>query len=415
MRPFVFVYDPPDAGPLNRAGGLAGSGDRALQPYSERFRTGDIIFAEGDAPQGAFLIESGRIEISTLQFGERRVLGELGPGMLLGEMAVIDDSPRTATARALTDCKLTPIDTAQFAERLAAADPVVRALLMSQLTRYRSTLATLTGDVSADRGAALAQPDDAFAFDKIRLESELRAALERKELDVRLQPIEEIQSGRVAGYEALVRWQHPQRGAVSPAEFIRLAEETSLILPVGDYILVRVCEMLEELRRRGRQPLPFIALNLSARQIGDPGLVERILARLRERELPPDRLKLEITESLVLDHVRIAALMARCHAVGMHVVLDDFGTGYSNLGPLLTLDFDQIKLDGRFVKALDTQRGVALVGVIVAMARALGCSLVAEGVEQREQREILHRLGCHYAQGWLVGKPLALAEVLHGN
>jgi len=382
-----------------------------LQPYSELYRTGDIIFAEGDAPLGAYLIESGRIEISTMQFGERRVLGELGPGMLLGEMAVIDDSPRTATARALSDCQLTPIDSDQFAERLAAADPVVRALLMSQLTRYRSALATLTGDVSARSNVSLTT-GDAHAFDKIRLESELRAALERKELEVRLQPIEEIVSGYIAGYEALVRWQHPERGAVSPAEFIRLAEETSLIVPIGEYVLERVCDMLVELRRRGRKPLPFIAMNLSARQLEEPGLVERILAHLHRRDLPPDRLKLEITESLVLDHVRVADLLARCHAVGMHVALDDFGTGYSNLGPLLTLNFDQIKLDGSFVKALGRPRGVAVVGVVVAMARALDCNLIAEGVETPEQREILHKLGCRYAQGWLVGRPMALADVL---
>jgi EAL domain-containing protein (putative c-di-GMP-specific phosphodiesterase class I) len=387
-----------------------------VQPYSVPFKAGATIFAEGDEPVGAFLIESGRIEISTTQFGERRVLAELGPGMLLGEMAVIDDSPRTATARALTHCRLTPIDSDQFAERLAAADPVVRALLMSQLTRYRSALATLAGDgPSQDHAHAQTHSGDAHAFDKIRLESELRTALERKELEVRLQPIEEIVSGRIAGYEALVRWQHPQRGAVSPAEFIRLAEETSLILPVGDYILERVCDMLGELRRRGRKPLPFIAVNLSARQLEDPGMVERILACLRKRDLPPDRLKLEITESLVLDNKRIGELLARCHAAGMHVALDDFGTGYSNLGPLLTLNFDQIKLDGSFVKALDRPRGVAMVGVIVAMARALDCDLIAEGVETREQREILHRLGCRYAQGWLVGKPVALADVLKAD
>lgn len=383
-----------------------------MQPYSERFKTGDIIFAEGDAPTGAFLIESGRIEISTLQFGERRVLNELGPGMLLGEMAVLDASPRTATARALTDCALTAIDAAQFAERLAAADPVVRALLMSQLTRYRSALATLTGSSPGKETAALEQHGNADAFGKIRLESELRAALERKELEVRLQPIEEIVSGRIAGYEALVRWQHPERGAVSPAEFIRLAEETSLILPVGDYVLERVCDMLVEFKQRGQQPLPFIAVNLSARQLDDPRMIERILGLLHARGLPPDRLKLEVTESLVLNSAHIAEFLARCHAAGMHVALDDFGTGYSNLGPLLTLSFDQIKLDGSFVKALDRPRGVAVVGVVVAMARALDCDLIAEGVETREQREVLHKLGCRYAQGWLVGKPIPLDDVL---
>ncbi len=409
MRPFFCVRS--GIASTNPRRSVRGE-DRALQPYSELFKAGELVFAEGDAPTCAYLIEAGRIEISTTQLGEPRVLAELGPGMLLGEMAVLDDSTRTASARALTDCRLIPIDKAQFAERLANADPVVRALLMSQLTRYRSALARLTGEVDGSDPVLAAQPDDADAVDKIRLESELRAALERKELEVRLQPIEEIVSGRIAGYEALVRWQHPERGAVSPAEFIRLAEETSLIVPIGDYVLARVCDMLVEFRTRGRKPLPFIAANLSGRQIDDPGLVGRILDLLRARDLPPDRLKLEVTESLVMDHARIGDLIAHCHSVGMPVALDDFGTGYSNLGPLLTLNFDQIKLDASFIKALDRPRGVAMVGVIVGMARALDCDLVAEGVETREQREILHRLGCRYAQGWLVGKPLSLGDVL---
>lgn len=373
-------------------------------------RAGSVIFAENDPPTTAFLVESGEVEVTTLQRGEPTVLGRVGPGMLLGEMAVIDNSPRTATARAVTDCVLTPIDRRQFAERLSAADPIVRALLMSQLSRYRSALATLTGDeVQSAHGTG----HETNAFDKIRLENELRAALDRGELEMRLQPIEEIISGYIAGYEALVRWNHPERGWVSPEEFIRLAEETSLILPIGDYILRHVCDMLVEFRRRGVKPMPFIALNVSARQLDDPNLVERMLSELRKRDLQPDRLKLEITESLVLDHSRIVDLLARCHAAGMHVALDDFGTGFSNLGPLLTLDFDQIKLDRSFVNALDRPRGVAMVGVIVAMARALDCNLVAEGVEKREQREILHRLGCRYAQGWLVGKPGTLADALN--
>lgn len=383
-----------------------------MQPYSVRVVAGEVIFAEGDPPLGAFLIESGRVELSSTQFGERRILGELGPGMLLGELAVIDDSPRTATARALTDCHLTPIEARQLVERLAAADPIVRALLTSQLARYRSMLAALGGGFSS---AATQRPmpvGDPFALDKIRLESELRAALERGELEVRLQPVEEIVTGSVAGYEALVRWHHPTRGEVSPVEFIRLAEETSLIVPVGDHVLERACEILAELRRRGHDPLPFIALNLSARQIEDPALVDRILARLRNRDLPPDRLKLEITESLVPNQMRIAALIRRCHDVGMRVALDDFGTGYANLDVLLALQFDQVKLDAGFVRALTTPRGAAMVGAIVAMARVMGCDLVAEGIETEEQHQLLHRLGCGYAQGWLVGKPLSLDAVL---
>lgn len=374
------------------------------------FKAGEAIFAEDDAPTTAFLIESGRVVVSTIQHGERRELGELSAGALLGEMAVIDSAPRSASAHALSDCVLIAIDRNQFAERLAAADPVVRALLMSQLTRYRSALATLTGDVRLQSQPT--QADDAGAFDKIRLESELRAALNRDELEVRLQPLMHIPSNRIAGYEALVRWQHPQRGQVSPNEFIRLAEETSLIIPVGDYVLARVCDMLSELRKRGREPLPFIALNVSARQLEDPTLVDRMLEQLKARDLPADRLEVEITESLVFNQAQIAALLDRCHAAGMQVALDDFGTGYSNLGPVLSLNFDRIKLDQGFTRALHTARGFAVVSAIVAMTKALGCEMIAEGVEQPEQMAALRELGCDYAQGWLVGKPIPLQEVL---
>lgn len=372
----------------------------------------DLIFAEGDPPTTAFLVESGRIEISTVQHGRTQVLGELGPGELLGEMAVLDNSHRSTSARALTDCVLLPIDRDQFSERLEAADPVVRALLMSQLARYRSALATLTRGGQTTSGAAEPVPHVDPGLDKIRLESELRLALERGDLDVLLQPLQDMTDGTTAGYESLIRWRHPERGQVSPAEFIRLAEETSLILPIGDYVLERVCAMLVGLRERRDGPLPFIALNVSARQLADAGLVSRWIARLDAHALPPDRLRIEITESLMFDTPRIAQLLEACHAVGMSVALDDFGTGYANLGVLADLDFDCIKLDRSLVHRLSTSRGLALVRAIVAMARGLRCQVVAEGVETSTQYALLRDLGCRYAQGWLVGHPRPLHEVV---
>lgn len=372
-------------------------------------KAGDVLFREGDRPSGAYLIESGLVGLSATLSGQRRVLGELGPGMLLGDMSAISDSQRTATAQALTDCRLTLIDSRRLVERLSSADPVVRALLSSQVERYHSMWALLNGSSAKSESMP---SRNALALDKIRLESELREALDSNQLEVRLQPVEQIVSGRIAGYEALVRWNHPQRGEVAPTEFIRLAEETSLIVPVGDHVLKRACEMLMQLRRRGVDPLPFIAMNVSARQIEDSGLVDRILAALRESGLPPDRLRLEITESLVPDQPLVAALIGRCHDVGMRVALDDFGTGHANIDVLLALPFDLIKLDTRFTRALSTARGVAMVGSIVTMARAMGCELVAEGVETRDQRRVLHQLGCGYAQGWLIGKPLPFDAVL---
>lgn len=379
--------------------------------YRVNVAAGEILFREGDAPTTAFLIEQGTLRVTAQHEGESVVLGDLGPGALLGEMAVLDDAPRTATATALSDCVLTPVDRRQFAERLEDADPVVRALLFSQLARYRSALATLTGGAAPLSIEEASPPHDAeHAHDKIRLESQLREALELHRLDVLLQPIWNITEGRVAGYEALTRWQHPERGAVSPAEFIALAEETSLIVPVGDYVLDEVCAALRRFADAGH--LAFVALNVSGRQLQDATFVERVLARARAHSIAPSQIKLEITESLVLDYAQVSMLIDHCHAVGVRVALDDFGTGYSNLGHLHKLKFDTLKLDQGFVRQLDDARCMAVVRAVVGMARALRCDIVAEGVETQTQLTQLTALDCDFAQGYLIGRPQTVSDAL---
>ncbi len=370
----------------------------------------EVLFREGDAPTTAFLIESGNLRITAQRESGSMLLGDLGPGALVGEMAVLDDSPRSATATALDACVLTPIDRTQFAERLAAADPVVRSLLLSQLSRYRKALATFTGHASD--ALPKESVESAFALDKIRLESQLRNALERHELEICLQPIQEIATQRLAGFEALTRWTHPERGIVSPMNFIALAEETSLILPVGEYVLGEVCQALKRLIQVAPESRPFIALNVSGRQLEDADFVERVLAQLHQHDIDPQQLKLEITESLILDYAKVAALIDASHRAGMLVALDDFGTGYSNLEHLHKLRFDTLKLDQGFIRQLDDERCLSIVRAVVGMAGAIGCDMVAEGVETPSQLHQLNVLGCQYAQGYLIGKPQSVEEAL---
>jgi EAL domain-containing protein (putative c-di-GMP-specific phosphodiesterase class I) len=384
--------------------------------YRIELRPGEVLFREGDEPTTAFLIESGSLRITADRDGMPMLLSDLGAGALVGEMAVLDDSPRSATVTALAACVLTPIDRTQFAERLDAADPVVRALLLSQLSRYRTALATFTGNEPAPE-AEQASTESAHALDKIRLESQLRNAMDNRELEIRLQPIQNIATGRLAGYEALTRWTHPERGMVSPADFIALAEETSLIVPVGEYVLREVCVALRRFAEAAPALQPFIAFNVSGRQVEDADFIARVLAQLRAHAVDPAQLKIEITESLVLDYAQIATLIERSHQAGMKVALDDFGTGYSNLGHLHKLAFDTIKIDQGFIRQLDDPRCLAIVRAVVGMASALGCDIVAEGVETQKQLDQLRVLGAHYAQGWLVGKPQVVDEAvaaLHG-
>lgn len=375
-----------------------------------RLQPGEVLFREGDPPTTAFILDEGQVEIRATQRGHEVLLALLGPGAIIGEMAVIDAAPRTATAVALSACRLIALDRAQIAERIEGADPVIRALLQGTLQRYRSALSALQG--VRTEGASVAVPGEAAGVGKMRLESQLRAALSDGGLDVRYQPLLEVASGRVAGFEALVRWTHPERGPISPAEFVALAEETSLIVPVGEYVFDTACAAAREFIDAAGRPL-FVAVNVSARQLREPGLLERVIARVDAAGLPRGSIKIEITESQAMNPVLMQGFIALCHGHGVKVALDDFGTGYSHLTQMHLLPFDTIKIDQGFVRNMLTDaRSMAIVETIVAMAKSLQASIVVEGIESEAELAVLQRLGCDYAQGWLVGKPQTRDELL---
>lgn len=374
-------------------------------------RTGETLFNEHDTGHSAYLIESGVIRIIVSSGKDTVVLADLGPGDLVGEMAIIDDASRTATAIALKDCVLLVIDREHLAERIAQTDPVVRALLGGQLKRYRSMLATVRGVEEPEERES--GDEDALAFGKIRLESQLRDALIERRLEMYLQPLYEIADERVAGYEALVRWNHPERGLVSPAEFIALAEETSLIVPVGEYILRESIAVLVAMRAQGLDPLPFVSINVSPRQLREAGLIQALLDQLSAAGLPTSSVKLEITESQVFDYTRVSDVLVECRLAGIRVALDDFGTGFSNLSHLNALTFDTVKIDQAFAQNIDVSpKAMAMLEAIVSLVRAIGADALVEGIETQAQLDALTRLGVRYAQGYLIGKPLPLDQTL---
>jgi diguanylate cyclase len=376
----------------------------SMTPTQRKLAPGDLIFKEGDPPGSAFLIESGRVEVAINQPQGRVVLSYLGPGDLLGEMAVIDDAPRSAEAHAVEASVLTEILREQIHERLNEADPIVRALMGSLLQRYRSGLNAARG-VRVPTGPNAAAPKFTdTAMNKFRLERQLIDAIENDELSVVFQPLFSLSEDKVVGFEALTRWMHPERGPISPAEFIALAEETSLILPVGQYALRKSCEALKALS--DQFPNSFVAVNISARQSAVPDFAELIVEQTQRAGIAPERLELEITESLTLDYTQVRALIERCHELGIRVSLDDFGTGFSNLGHLHELAFDTVKLDQAFTRQMmSSDRCFELVRGIINMIHSIGATVIAEGVETREQALRLKALGVEYLQGWFVGKP----------
>lgn len=379
--------------------------------------SGEVLYRQGDPSDCAWLIERGGIELTSEQ-GRRSVHhGTLGPGELIGELGMLDGQPRSATATARGDTQLLAIDHDQFLERLEGGDAIVRTLVLSLLRRTRAIIAAMPQEVQLPaEDMAVESKEERAGLDKIRLEARLRDALATKTLEVRYQPIYDIAEGAVRGYEALVRWQLPDRGAVSPAEFIKLAEETSLIVPVGEYVLDRVIEVLVALRDAGVSPLPSIAVNLSARQLVEPGMARQIVQRIDQAKLPAGTLKLEVTESRMLDYAPVAAVMQHCRAHGIPFALDDFGTGYSNLTHLHKLDFEFVKVDQAFARHMfDSERAMAIVQAIVAMAHGIGAHVVMEGVETVEQLERLRQMGVRYAQGYLIGQAAPTAAVLSGE
>jgi len=378
---------------------------------------GEVLYSQGEPSDCAWLIERGAVELVSIHGRRETRRGVLGPGELIGEIGLLDGSPRTDTATAQGDTVLLAIEPDQFRERLDDGDAVVRALVDSLLRYKQSVIASLPADAPLPaEDVACDDPAERSGIEKIRLEAELRDALDQGTLEVRYQPIYDIAEARVSGYEALVRWELPGRGPVSPAEFIKLAEETSLIVPVGEYVLERVIEVLGALHKNGGQPLPNIALNLSARQLVEPGTARAIIEHVRDARLPAGMLKLEVTESRMLDYTPVAAVMKHCRAHGIPFALDDFGTGYSNLTHLHRLEFEYIKMDQAFARQMfDSPRAMAIVEAVVAMAHGLGAAVICEGVENMRQLQRLRELGVRYAQGYLIGQAAPASLVLSGE
>ncbi len=243
------------------------------------------------------------------------------------------------------------------------------------------------------------------------LESELRHAIVAEQFAVFFQPQVDA-AGRVIGAEALVRWQHPQRGMVSPAEFIPVAEETGLILPIGFWVLHQSCQRLADWAKVPEFAHLTLAVNISARQFNMPHLVDEVLSLVEATGAPADHLKLELTESLLLKNTDdVIAKMNELRGHGVRFSLDDFGTGYSSLSYLKALPLDQLKIDQSFVRdVLTDPNDAAIARTIVALADALGLAVIAEGVETEEQRVFLGAAGCPHYQGYLFSRPVPVAD-----
>jgi EAL domain-containing protein (putative c-di-GMP-specific phosphodiesterase class I) len=245
----------------------------------------------------------------------------------------------------------------------------------------------------------------------LKLETELRRSVHRGEFIMNYQPIVSLTAGRIVGFEGLVRWQHPERGIVTPSQFIAIAEETGLIVPLGWWVLRESCRQTQAWQEMfpGEPPL-WVSVNMSGKLFMKSDMVEQLLGILEETRLAPSSLRIEVTENVVMDHAELAVRnLMELRALGVQISIDDFGTGYSSLSYLQRFHYDQLKIDRSFVSQLASPGDSrAIVETILNLANSLGIGVVAEGIETAEQVDRLRQMQCPHGQGYWFSRPLGV-------
>ena len=380
--------------------------------FRHRLSAGEVLFDKGDRGDCAYIVESGLIEICHDPYQPGGVVARLGAQEIFGEMVLFGVNTRSAGARAAEPTTLTRVTHDYLGERLQTANPMLRHLLRTLSNRCRELL---NGNNAEAAAVFMGQADDddrKLAHARVRAEQELTLALERDELQLHFQPIMHLSDQRLAGFEALLRWPHPQRGMVSPAEFIPLAEESGLINRIGHWIIDRGCAALARLGAERPELQLFMSINLSSRQFDDAELLPAIDRALQRHAVDPARVKLEITESLLLQKLDEGLrLLLACRARGLKISLDDFGTGYSSLSYLHRLPIDTLNLDRSFVGQLDAGlAGSRIVAAVIRLAHELGMDVITEGLETKQQIESMRLLGSDLGQGFYFSRATPLAE-----
>jgi diguanylate cyclase len=387
---------------------------------TRQFGKGEALMREGEPGDCAYIIESGNVEILVQREGQLLQIGTRGPGSMLGEMAMIDDKPRTATVRALEDCTAIEITRDDFAHRVESADPVLKMVMRIVTSRYRDMIAR-TGAVRvlpATPAAEAAEQSDSnstTALTTIRLNNELKEALEKGQLTLFYQPIIDIQNMKIGGFEGLMRWRHPVNGMISPGVFIPVAEDSGLITELSKLALELACDAAIKLQAEaskdlvGPEPI-FIGVNFSVKDFSAVDLPGLLQAAIEEKKIDPLQIHLEIVESLLMDAPEKArAVLEKCREIGINISIDDFGSGYSSLSYLHFFPIDTLKIDQSFIRTLSKDQGSkVLVKAIIGLAHNLGMKVIAEGVETAADAAYLHSQGCEYIQGYFFSKPLAI-------
>jgi EAL domain-containing protein (putative c-di-GMP-specific phosphodiesterase class I)/CRP-like cAMP-binding protein len=425
--------------------------------FKTSFDTDEYIFNEGDPGDCAYIIDSGMVEVALDKEGRKLVMATLTKGDILGEMAIIDRMPRTASARAIVPTAVTPIPLDYVSQKIKQSDPTVRMFLRLAMARYRDMNARLgqvfeslsVGQVDAssdgfasstmelknvmsqylemhkriDSAVTKPAPSDGGAIfgektleiTKLLVTEEklLQTAMTKKEFRLHYQPIVELKSNRIVGCEALVRWNHPSGELLLPARFLTQVENSDLIIDLGYWIAQEACQFQSRLLSDFQHDL-FVSINLSGKQFEDQFLVPSLADIMDKAGARRERIKFEITESLLIDNPELATQsLHQLKETGAKLAIDDFGTGYSSFSYLHRFPFDTLKIDRVFVAAMArSEKSNQIVKSLVNLSHDLGMDVVAEGIESEQEAELMRNYAAAFGQGFYFSKPVNETELV---
>ncbi len=386
-----------------------------IDKNTKSFAKGDVILKQGDEGANAFIIESGAVEILIEKENNLvQHIGTRGAGTIIGEMALVDNNPRTATIKAIEDSVLLEITKDDFERRLANSDPVVQMVTKVILARYRDMIAR--AQIFGQSSNTIPTPEDmekglvskTNAVENIKLSNELKQALDDNALELYYQPIVNLKTSEIAGFEALIRWNHPSKGFISPETFIPIAEDSGLILEISRWVVLESCRVLQKVKETFPSSKFFLSVNFSATDFSDPSFKSYINYVINSTGIKPSELHLEITERLLMTNPSSARdTLDECRKEGMLVSIDDFGTGYSSLSYLHYFPIDILKIDRSFINNMvDDEGAMELVRSIISLGHNMKMKIIAEGIETEEQAQMLKGIGCDQAQGFMYAKPM---------
>lgn len=377
-----------------------------------KFNKNDLIFRQGDAGDCAYIIEKGQVLIFLVKDKEEIPLSLIGPGEIFGEMSLLDNQNRSASARAIDETVLSTVNREQVMERVNSSDTVVQLLMRVLLKRIRNQnqkmVETLPGTPTPKDNWDIVP--DQKALEKIKLEIKIKDAFANKEFRLYYQPIIDLQTNKIAGAEALLRWESPKE-LITPIVFIDLIENSSLIIPIGQWIIEQALGDLKDFHRIN--PMFVSSINISARQVLDPHFISFLEDRRKSMNIDARFIKLEMTERIMMEGTLALETLKACKQLGYPISIDDFGTGFSSLQYLAQMPIHDIKIDRTFVmKIHNDPKTQAIIETILFLARYLNFKVISEGIETLEERDWLKAKGSTYGQGWFFSKALPKDQML---